>query len=208
MDNTKLVKLKVGPLHSLEDYIDALQSLTNIGEARTYLENQILVAPMDYPGQLNVRSAVNHRIKRGDSSDVPRQVIHIVPIIGPLHVSLNSRESVFLFNYNFFDKLFHVIYGSGKVLAQKPKPYKINLLLEITFKGWSQIRLTVLQKFEQSKDPEARYLINLLDNFIPLVLDFYPVIFRNGNWPVYREAMFRIWCIFYQYQRKNYNKLC
>ncbi|CAG8846933.1 14919_t:CDS:1, partial [Racocetra persica] len=48
-------------------------------------------------------------------------------------------------------------------------------------------------KFERLKDPEARYLINLLDNDIPLVLDFYPVLFRSGNWPVYREAMFRIW---------------
>ncbi|CAG8797717.1 16077_t:CDS:1, partial [Dentiscutata erythropus] len=72
-----LVELKVEPLHSLEDYVEALQSLTNIGEARTYLENQILVAPIDYPGQLNVRRAVNHRIKLGDSSGVPRQVLHI-----------------------------------------------------------------------------------------------------------------------------------
>lgn len=46
--------------------------------------------------------------------------------------------------------------------------------------------------------------INLLDNVIPLVLDFYPIIFRSGYWEVYEEAMFRIWTIFYQYRRKNY----
>ncbi|RIB29503.1 hypothetical protein C2G38_2136806 [Gigaspora rosea] len=114
MDNTKLVELKVGLLHLLEDYIDALQSLTNIGEARTYLENQILVAPMDYPGQLNVRRAVNHRIKRGDSSGIPRQVLHIVPMIGPLHVSLNSRESVFLFNYDFLINFFMLFMEVGR----------------------------------------------------------------------------------------------
>ncbi|CAG8663350.1 25262_t:CDS:2 [Dentiscutata erythropus] len=88
---------------------------------------------MDFPRQLNVRRAVSCRIKLGDFSGIPEQVLRIVPMIGPLHVSLNSRES----------------------------------------------------KFERVKDPEARYLINLLDNFIPLVLDFYPVIFRSGNWPAY-----------------------
>ncbi|CAG8837511.1 32922_t:CDS:1, partial [Racocetra persica] len=48
------------------------------------------------------------------------------------------RETVFLENYQFFDKLFHEVYGYNKVLAQKPKPYKINLLLELAFQGWSQ----------------------------------------------------------------------
>ena len=38
-------------------------------------------------------------------------------------------------------------------------------------------------------------------------MDFYPVIFRSGNWPAYKEAMFRVWAIFYQYNRKHYNKL-
>jgi hypothetical protein len=50
-------------------------------------------------------------------------------------------------------------------------------------------------------------LINLLDDVIPLVLDFYPIIFRSGCWEVYEEAMFRIWTIFYRYHCKNYNKL-
>ena len=75
MDNTKLVELKEGSLHSMEDYINAL---TNVNEAKTYLENQVLVAPMDYPGQLNVRRAVNCRIKFGNFSGVPEQVLHIV----------------------------------------------------------------------------------------------------------------------------------
>ncbi len=66
-------------------------------------------------------------------------------------------------------------------MAKKPKPYKINLLLELVFQDWSQIYLIILQKFEYSKDPEARYLINLLDNIIPLVLDFYPIIFCSED---------------------------
>ncbi|RIB14739.1 hypothetical protein C2G38_2248046 [Gigaspora rosea] len=103
---------------------------------------------------------------------------------------LNSREMVFLLNYNFFDLLFHAVFGHNKVLAKKPKPYKINLILEIVYQGWSQVRPIVIQKSERSKDPEVRYLVNLLDNIVPLVLDFYPIIFHSGNWEAYIEAMF------------------
>ncbi|RIB30096.1 hypothetical protein C2G38_2136510 [Gigaspora rosea] len=111
--------------------------------------------------------------------------LHIVPMIGPLHVSLNSRETVFLLNYDFFDLLFHAVFGRNKVLAKKPKPYKINLILEIAYQGWSRVRPIVMQKFKRSKDPEVRYLVNLLDNIVPLFLDFYPIIFRSGNWEAY-----------------------
>ncbi|CAG8663745.1 812_t:CDS:2, partial [Ambispora gerdemannii] len=207
MDNTKLVDLKEGSLRSTNNYVDAIKHLMDVPEVRTYVETQILVAPMDYPGQLHVRRAINYRIKVGDLSRILEQILHIVPMIGPLHVSLNSRETVFLENYTFFDKLFHAVFGHQKVLAKKPKPYKINLLLELASQGWSRMRLITLQKFEQSKDPEVRYLINLLDNIIPLVLDFYPIIFRSGNWMAYKEAIFRVWTIFFQYKRRHYNKL-
>jgi hypothetical protein len=207
MENTKLVDLKEGSLHSTDDYVKALRHMMDVHEVRTYLETQVLVAPMDYPGQRNVRRAINHRINAGDRSGISEQILHIVPMIGPLHVSLNSRETVFLANYQFFDKFFHEVFGRQKVLAKKPKAYKINLFLELASQGWSRVRTAVQRKFEQSKDAEARYLINLLENVIPLVLDFYPVIFRSGNWPAYKEAMFRVWAIFYQYNRKNYNKL-
>ncbi|RIB02248.1 hypothetical protein C2G38_2292038 [Gigaspora rosea] len=190
--DTKLVDLKEGSLHTTIEYVDALRVLIDIPEAETYMKTQVLIAPMDYPEQLNIRRAVTRRIKFGDSSGIPEQILHVVPMIGPLHVSLNSCEMVFLLNYQFFDLLFHGIFGNNKVLAQKPKPYKINILLELAYQGWSKIRSIVIRKFECSKDPEPRYLINLLDNIVPLVLDFYPIIFRSGNWQAYLEAMFRV----------------
>ncbi len=39
------------------------------------------------------------------------------------------------------------------------------------------------------------------------MLDFYPIIFRSGDWLAYKEAIFRIQAIFYQYQHRHYNKL-
>jgi hypothetical protein len=130
-----------------------------------------------------------------------------VPFIGPLHVSLNSRETVFLINYSFFEKMFHSIFGSRKILAKKPKPFQINLLLELAFKGWLIIKESIQNLFHSCKDPEVRMLIDLLDNVVPLVLDFYPIIFRSGCWEAYEKAMLHMQTIFYQYHHKNYNKL-
>src|SRR6185369_14207217 len=59
MNNTKLVNLVEGSLHSTEDYIGALENIFNVPELKAYLEKSILVAPMDYPGQIHVRRAVS-----------------------------------------------------------------------------------------------------------------------------------------------------
>ena len=44
MENTKLVDLKEGSLHSTEDYVNAIKHLLNISEVKTYMETQMLVA--------------------------------------------------------------------------------------------------------------------------------------------------------------------
>ncbi len=131
MENTKLVDLKEGSLKSTEDYINTVKYLIETSKMKTYMKTQVLVVPMDYPRQLHIWHAITHRIKAGDSSGISNQILRIIPMIRPLHVSLNSRETVFLLNYQFFNKLFHKIYEYRKVLAKKPKPYKINLLLEL-----------------------------------------------------------------------------
>jgi hypothetical protein len=135
MQNTKLIDLLEGSLHSTEEYISVIQLIINIPELYAYLEKNVLAAPMDYPEQKNIRRAVVHHMIEGEESNVPPQILNIVPFIGPLHVSLNSRETVFLVNYDFFEKMYHSIFGSRKILAKKPKPYWINLLLELAFKG-------------------------------------------------------------------------
>ena len=197
MQNTKLIDLLEGSLHSTEDYLSVIRLIINIPELYAYLEENALVAPMDYPRQKNVRHAVMNYLIKGEQSSVPQQILNIVPFIGPLHVSLNSRETVFLINYAFFEKMYHVVFGSRKILAKKPKPYRINLLLELVFKGWLLVKESVENLFYNCKDPEACTFINLLDDVIPLVLDFYPIIFCSGCWEMYKEAMICIWTIFY-----------
>ncbi len=50
MKNTKLVDLKEESLKSTEDYINAVKYLIETSEMKTYMETQVLVVPMDYPG--------------------------------------------------------------------------------------------------------------------------------------------------------------
>src|SRR6266498_4403994 len=110
MHNTKLVDLLKGNLHSTKDYLLAVQSIINIPEMNAYLKKNILVAPMDYPEQRNIHhTIVNHMINRAKSS-VPPQILNVIPFISPLHVSLNSQETVFLINYDFFEKMYHLIF--------------------------------------------------------------------------------------------------
>jgi hypothetical protein len=75
MHNTKLVDLLEGNLHSTKDYLLAVQSVINIPEMKTYLEKNILAAPMDYPGQKNVRRAILHRMINGEQSGIPPQIL-------------------------------------------------------------------------------------------------------------------------------------
>ena len=49
MKNTKLVDLKEGPLHSTNNYIEALKHMIDVPEIRDYIVMQILIAPIDYP---------------------------------------------------------------------------------------------------------------------------------------------------------------
>jgi hypothetical protein len=151
MQNTKLIDLLEGGLHSTEDYISVIRLIINIPELCAYLEENALVAPMDYPRQKHVRRADMNYLIKGEQSSVPQQILNIVPFIGPLHVFLNSQETVFFINYAFFEKMYHVVFGLRKILAKKPKPYRINLFLKLVFKGWLLVKESVKNLFTIAK---------------------------------------------------------
>ncbi len=74
--------------------------------------------------------------------------------------------------------MYTYIFREKKSLAQKPKLWRINLLLEISRSAWQEISMTVEMKFEfLCKDAEYLALRDLFDNTIPLVLDVYAVFF-------------------------------
>lgn len=128
--------------------------------------------------------------------------------MGPLHVSLNSCETVVLLFHGFFNSVYKYIFGSSKKLAEKPHPWRINQLLQITSDAWRKVAPYIIEKIEPTclRDVEYLTLKALLDDAIPLVLDIYSTIFRSGNLDNYIEACVRVWCLFARFKRKNYNK--
>ncbi len=135
MENIKLVNLKEDSFYFTSNYIEAIKYMIDVSKVRDYIETQTLVAFMNYSEQLHIYHVINYYIKVEDSSEISEQILHIVLMISPLHVSLNICKTVFLTNYKFFDKFFYEIFRHQKVLVQKPKLYKINLILELMSQG-------------------------------------------------------------------------
>ncbi len=103
--------------------------------------------------------------------------------------------------------MYKYIFGERRPLAQKPKPWRINLLLEVSRSAWQEILMSVKIKFRPlCKDAEYLALKDLLDNLISLILDVYAVFFRSGDFNVYLESCFRVWVVFLKFYRKNYTK--
>ncbi|PKY57661.1 hypothetical protein RhiirA4_478870 [Rhizophagus irregularis] len=191
MKNSKLVDFILHPLHSTKDYIESANILFKVFEKieqEDYLNNFVISTICDWPGQVNLRRAITLRLNKKDKSGIPSQVLSLIPMIGPLHISLNSRETLFQIYHFFFEMLYHNLFGEKKVLAQKPKPRLINLILNLTFYGWKNIRDLVINCFKNTKDIEYLMMIDLLDNSLPLTLDIYTKLFRCGFFEGYLET--------------------
>src|SRR2546429_2638138 len=92
----------------------------------------------------------------------------------------------------FFEMLYHNLFGEKKILAQKPKPRLINLILNLTFYGWKNIRGLIHSHFGNTKDKEYLMMVDLLDNSLPLTLDIYTKLFRCGFFEGYLESIVKI----------------
>jgi len=209
MKNSKLVDFILHKLHSTKDYIESANILFKVFEKieqEDYLHNFVIPTICDWPGQVNLRRAITLRLNRKEDSGISPQILSLIPMIGPLHISLNSRETLFQIYHFFFEMLYHDLFGENKILAQKPKPRLINLILNLTFYGWKNIRSLVINRFGNIKDIEYLMMIDLLDNSLPLTLDIYTKLFRCGFFEGYLESIVKIWVLFQRLQRHNYNK--
>ena len=120
-----------------------------------------------------------------------------MPFTGPLHMQLNTRECACVLNIEFFTKAYSCIFGQMKVLAKKPKAWRISLIEELLYGGWTLIRDQVVVAFSNCKDVQYLTLLNLLDNYLPLVLSIYSVIFKCGNSDQYVDSLLRCWMMFF-----------
>jgi len=143
-------------------------------------------------------------VENTPSSSTPA-ILSIVPSIGPLHISLNSREHIVTTFHPFFKLIYETLFPRS-ILANNPKPWRVSLLLEIVYGGWTVIRESVIRKCSKFKNLEYGTLFNLLDNYIPLVLSIYSISFKLNNYTEYFRAIIRIWIMFTCLRRRHYNK--
>jgi len=212
MKNIKIIGVLKQNLKSTYDYLDALKMITSIESFQPYFQKNVIPIIADWPGQYFIQKILTHYYKEIDAEEfnaipVPDNVGNFVPIIGPLHISLNFREQVILIHYSFFEKFFHYLFGEKKIFAKKPKPWRINLLLELIHNGWKKISQGILLKFGNNcQDIEYRIMLDLLDNLVPATLDIYAILFRSGQFNQYFDTVFRLWTFALRWKRKNYNK--
>jgi hypothetical protein len=211
-ENKKLNLLKLfdfipQELKSLDDYLQTIYPFINSPILNDYLSENIILMPADYPGQYFGRKAVTLRRRYGDSSNIPEKILHLVPLLGPLHVSLNTRETTVKMYYQFFNMFYKEVFKKKKNLAMKPQPWMTDLLLYLAHSGWMIIRKTILRKFKNNKDIEYRTFLDLFDNIAPACLDIYTILFREGHFDEYMSTIFRLWSIMKRFERKNYNKI-
>ena len=131
---------------------------------------------------------------------------NIIPFIGPLHISLNPRETVVLKFYAVFKELYSFLFGEKAVLAKKPKAWRQSLLLEVLYGGWSLVRNEILSAFSNCKEVEYMTLLNLLDTYCPLVLSLYSIEFKNNYSLHFFQSVLRCWVMLMVFNRRHYNK--
>ena len=227
MDNLHLVDFVELKLKSKENFNQAFEIVlkTNI---KLYMQKFILIQPGDWPSQFFSRQLVYEQVTNhvklinairhqqnvatvnqptqpsSITSSVP-PMASVVPVVGPLHISINSREHVLLSFHPFFKNVYQHLFPTSK-FAEKPKPWCISLVLEVVYGGWTLIRDTTRKVYNQCKDLQYGTLLNLLDNYIPLVLSIYAVSFKSNMFDEFFNGMIRIWIMFTSLKRRNYNK--
>eukprot|EP00794_Sanderia_malayensis_P002757 gene2757-3187_t len=200
MDNCKLVDSIEMPLKSYENFRSALSILLENGLSN-YLKKFIVPLVGDWPAQFFVRQIVYN-----NADPISMQCTNIVPFIGPLHISLNSREMVLMKFHVLFGELYAFLFDAKKPLARKPKPWRISYLLEVSYGGWSLVRDEILAAFSNCKDVEYLTFLNLLDNYIPLTLCVYSVVLKSNMADEYYHSLFRCWLMFLMFRRRHYDK--
>ncbi|ORZ32697.1 hypothetical protein BCR44DRAFT_124294, partial [Catenaria anguillulae PL171] len=69
---------------------------------------------------------------------VPDAMAGLIPILGPLHLSLNLRTTLFKVHYAFFAMLY--LGATGKKLPESPSTYRIDLVIACLARAWCIIR--------------------------------------------------------------------
>ena len=112
------------PLKSCTDVVTAFKHML-VNGLEDYLKQFVTPFPADWPMQFFMRQLVYNTA----SVSLPTVCRNVIPLIGPLHISLNSRECVLLNFHKIFADLYSFLFGTKAKPAKKPKPWRVSLLL-------------------------------------------------------------------------------
>ena len=146
MNNTKLVDSIQLDLKSCDNVLTTINKMLSSG-LNVYLSNFIAPFVGDKPIQFFL-----HQLIYYNNPSVPSALKNVVPFTGPLYITLNARECVLLNLYQVFADLYSFLFGKKAKLAKKPKQWRISLLLEVIYGGWTLVRDIVLPVFHKCKD--------------------------------------------------------
>ena len=200
MKDCRLIDELELPLKSIHNFEFAASHAIELGLGQ-YLEKMICPLTGDWPAQFYMR-----KLQFNTPENVPLCLQNIVLFIGPLHVQLNARECLCCLNIELFKTFYASLFGKKKKLTNKPKPWRIALVLELLYGGWTLIRDEVLVAFAKCKDIQYLTFLNILDNYLPAVLSVYSVIFKSWKMKQYNDSLLRLWVLFFCYRRHHYNK--
>lgn len=68
------------------------------------------------------------------------------------------------------------------------------------------MRDMILSVFCKCKDVQYLTLLNLLDNYVPLVLSIYSIVFKCNKYDRFFQSVLNCWVMFVVFRRRHYNK--
>ncbi|RIB27983.1 hypothetical protein C2G38_2159173 [Gigaspora rosea] len=90
----QLVGVREQYLHMVEDYLNALNIILLINSKMQHLDRQVAPVVADWPSQLFIKKLLYLRKLFNTNFVIPQQIESFLPILGPLHLSLNKcREN-------------------------------------------------------------------------------------------------------------------
>lgn len=200
------------PLKSQDNYMEALQRVLMVNKLKEYLSKFVVIFPGDHPSQFYPRQIIYGILKKYMDNIARTELVHLeqllslIPMIGPLHIDLNADEDLVLNYLPFLKIVYNLLFFPNRVLAEHPKPWRIQFILEIVYGGWTLIRRSVKAIFHKCKDVQYGTLLNFLDNYCPLVLSSYNILFKTNNFSKYYESIVRMWIMMYCFRRHHYRK--
>ncbi|RIB09232.1 hypothetical protein C2G38_2044497 [Gigaspora rosea] len=103
-------------LKGIEGYLDSLQTVYKQEPMQEYFSKFAIPVIADWPGQFYIHKAIQQKALL-DNPNIPEFVMAFLPMIGPLHVSLNARELVFKKNAFLFNNIYKSVFGIRKDLG-------------------------------------------------------------------------------------------